>query len=533
MRIELDKSEFTVKTARIMNRDQVMEWSVAAFDRSNFDVEFDMFAHNNQYWAQLSQSEQDQIFALYGRMYDILSNSRDRENRIVDLIYAIEELYNIHDPEKLEYWIRVHSDIKMPAWIQQTYDQQADAHGSREQTYLLEDYLKLITLAFALRMLIPVWSEFIGRTKDSTRTALKEYRAYQLLAKSKIFHYEAMEKLRVYVNRILPVEKQKSAIIEGMSSEEFPVWLLSVALIRKVCISDIRGIFPPPTFSSNGTRIDPPTLVTFVFNHVKERIKHSGNNFSGIVANKENEGRGVDTTDQQMSKFEGYKIKQEVPPGDIVLLEITVEDPFSCAKILEPEIDLNLVQECLDNRIKNNIRILDPQFTMMQWIFKPIIPPKGMLYMNKDLIQQCLAVTEAVLWFRGHHLYSALCSAELETVDEDYVTVGITTDARIPKELNDEIIKYYPYMKKNTPSKSKTTRTMNSGYNGVNTVHGLFAKGEWKLTISDDRLNTLLGTTRVRQIQMPHDAKVKLVQLVIDIAKRSENTYNRYNQALS
>ena len=531
MRIELDRTEFTVKVARMYHGDQMIQWNVSAFDRSNFDVEFDMFAYNNQYWASLSEPQQKYVFELYEKMHRILSSQMHRESRIFELINLIEEFYDFHTLEAIEYWIKVNSDIQFPSWLHSSYETMVDNHGSRKQTYLRDDYIKLICLAFALRMMIPVWSEFIGRTKDETLTALKEYRAYQLLSKSSLFTSEAMEKLRVYVGCIVPAEKQKSAIIDGMSSEEFPIWLLSVALIRKVCISDIRGIFPPPNRSSNGTLIEPPTLVTYVFNHVKERIKHSGNNFSGIVTNKEGEKGGNDSTDQQMSKFEGYKIKQEVSPGDVVLLEIAVEDPYACATMLEPNIPLNLVKECIDNRLSRNLKIHDPQFHLMQWIFKPIISPRGMLYLNRSLIQQCVAVTEAVLWHRGHKFYSSLMSATLINYEDGITPVGMGSDARIPKEITEEIIKYYPYMRKNTASKSKTVRTMNQAFVAVDTVCGLFSKGEWALTIPDNRLIEITNSTRIRKISLPHDAKIKLVEIVLDLARRGESAHQRYIQA--
>lgn len=528
MKIELDRSEFTVKVARMYHADQMIEWNVAAFDRSNFDVEFDMFAYNNQYWAQLSESQQKYVFDMYERMHKILSTQMHRESRILELINTIEEFYDFHSLESIESWIKLHSDIQFPSWLHSSYETMVDNHGSRKQTYLRDDYIKLICLAFALRMMIPVWSEFIGRTKDETNTALKEYRAYQLLSKSSLFVSEAMEKLRVYVGCIVPAEKQKSAIIDGMSSEEFPIWLLSVALIRKVCISDIRGIFPPPSRSSTGAIIEPPTLVTYVFNHVKERIKHSGNNFSGIVTNKEGDKGTNDTTDQQMSKFEGYKIKQEVSPGDVVLLEISVEDPYVCATQLEPNIPLGLVSECIENRLSKNMSIHDPQFHLMQWIFKPIISPRGMLYLNRSLIQQCLAVTEAVLWHRGHKFYSALMSATLINYEEGVSSIGMGSDARIPKEINEEILKYFPYMRKNTASKSKTVRTMNQAFVAIDSISALFSKGEWALTIPDERLVEITNSTRIRKMMLPHDAKIKLAELVLDLAKRGQSDYQRY-----
>lgn len=533
MRIDLDRSEYTVKVARMSHGDKYIDWNVSAFDRSNFDVEFDLFDHCNKFWEGLSPSSQEYVFDLYSKMNQIVCRGKDRDARILELINLIKEFYEFHNLDIIKSWIYLKSDIVFPSWLSKCYTEKQDSPGSREQTYLYDDYVNLICLAFCLRMMIPVWSEFIGRTRDETSTSLKEYRAYHLLSRSSLFESEPMHKLRTYVNAIVPTERQKSAIIEGMSTEEFPTWLLSVALIRKVCVSDIRGIFPPSTRSANGTVTDPPTLVTYIYNHIKERIKHSGNNFSGIVNDKKNESSNNDSYEQQMSRFEGYKIKQEISPGDVVVIETVVEDPYKVAAFIEPTISMDFVTECLNNRVSRNLRIYDPQFILAQWVMKPFVSPRGMLYLNKALIQQCCAVAEAVLWHRGHKFYSALMSAEMHSYDEGVSTVGIGSDARIPKDLNEEILKYYPYMRKNTASKSKTVRSMNQAYVAVDHICGLFSKAEWGLTISDDRLIELLGSTNLRRVTLQHDAKIRLCELVVDIAKRSKIQYERYIQVIN
>lgn len=540
MKIELDRSEIAVKRATVSHGGEVMVWNVQGFDRSNFDVEFDMFQHVNEFWASMPEVQQQYVFDMYRRIYDVLSTNRERDDQIISLINLIKEFYEFHTLEKMEEWIKLYSDIKWPHWLYSNYDamihaesQQSTLVGeyTRKQTYILDDYVKLIVLAFALRMLIPIWGEFIGRTKEDTSTAMKEYRAYQLLSRSSIFTSEAMEKLRTYVDCIVPAEKQKSAIIEGLSSEEFPIWLLSVALIRKVCVSDIRGIFPPPIISSRGKVIDPPTLVTFIFNHVLERIKHSSNNFSGIVTTKEqgNEFKGSGN-DQEMSRFESYKINQDLSPGDIVLMCHSCEDPYKIAKFLEPDIPNSLVTQSLKGISTKTFKITDPQFIITQWVLDPYIPARGMFFLDRNLVIQCIAVAESVLWYRKHYLYSMLLSAEVSTAGDGVTMAHSAGDARIPADLTAKLIKYYPHQRKNTASKSRTVRTMNQAFVSIDYVSGLFSKMEWNLTVENWKLMEFFKATHFRKLSMPHDSKIRLAELLLDLCERSEKKLNRYIQ---
>lgn len=547
MKLFLDQARYTesgdlVRQAIMSHSDQKLVWDVTAFDKSNFEVDFDMFEYVNQYWARLPMAEQDAIFDIYLKISEILSTKVNTTlgstMRISAMVNWVGELYKIHDLERIEKWITLYSDIKFPSWLKTSYAEMDLGYGSRAQTYLREDYIKLICLAFALRLMIPVWGEFIGRTKHETDTSRKEYRAYHLLVKSWLFESEAMEKLRVYVERIVPGEKQKSAIIDGLSSEEFPTWLLAVALIRKICISDIRGIFPDPILSASGVLVEPPTLVTYIFNHIRERIKHNSNNFSGNVVNKDPENNNGVSPDQEISRFESYKIKQEISPGDEVAFSVELLDPYRAANIIQPGIDMKFVEQCIQSRLDNDHRIYDPQFTLLQWVMKPLISPTGMYMVEKEiefggqtkkLYLQALAVAEAVLWVRGHHLFAGLINAELRPSEYAYSSASSTTSARISKELNDEINRLYPYTRKNTTAKTRPARSMNPAYVSIDLMAEQFAKVDWLLNMDDARVAVITGNPRVRKISCPHDMKILLTELVADIGRRGFETLRRYN----
>jgi hypothetical protein len=533
MQIDLDLSEHTIKTAIMRHGEEIILWDVQAFNRKNFETDFQMFSHSNAFWATLSEKEQQQAFEIFRKIKFCLEDNARREQKDKDLAHLIAELYQFHSLAKLGRWVKIDSDIKFPQWLQSEYDPTREHHVSRNQTYTLPDYVQLIVFAFALRMMIPIWSEYIGRTKHDTKTSLKEYHAYKLLRHSELYTCEAMEKLRTYTQCAIPPEKPKSAIIGGLSSAEFPSWILAVALIRKICIGDIRGVFPEPQRLTSGKIIEPPTLVTYIFNHIVERVRHHPNNFVGLVKDKvPQEGENNVNSDQQASRLEGYKIKMDVPAGRIVMLIKAGEEYHKSAQLLAPGIDPNLVEDAVRRRMASDGPILDSQVTLLQWLYKPVIPPRGIYHLNKQLIKQNLGTAEAVLWHHGFHTLAALVSADVYESDNGIQIAGTDSRARIPKELGDELLKYYPYARKSA-SRSKTTRTINQAQVSIDLLLNQLSQVDYNLILPEQYLPGLTGNSRSRRFSTPHDLGVMLVQFAIFLAKRSEAAYHRYNSQLA
>ena len=68
MEIILDRSEASVKTAIMKHGGECMYWDVRAFNKKNFETEFEMFEHTNAFWATLSQADQAYVFDMYARI---------------------------------------------------------------------------------------------------------------------------------------------------------------------------------------------------------------------------------------------------------------------------------------------------------------------------------------------------------------------------------------------------------------------------------------------------------------------------------
>src|ERR1017187_9975188 len=164
----------------IAGKVEEFSWSVKAFDRNrqktnNLGYEeeveaVDPFDQLNLYWKELPIEQQDKIFAVYKRIYDVFESSNNLDALMSGLIPLIQTLFDLHPIEDLKYWINMKSTICIPkeAKVCDTIEEnieKGEQFGShewpRESTYIKVDYWGLIVLIMLLRILYPVWGRFM------------------------------------------------------------------------------------------------------------------------------------------------------------------------------------------------------------------------------------------------------------------------------------------------------------------------------------------------------------------------------------
>lgn len=483
-------------------------WNIISFDRSIFN-EVDLFSHINRYWESFPEQQQQSIFDTYKEIRILFDEIWDRNKLTLELYGLVARLLDAHDFNDAKHWVLFHSGVYLPADLKNEYNLSANNPGSREQTYLRDDYVKLVTLTLILRTLIPVWGEFISRTRQEAGTNFKEFYAFQLICKSKLAYCDAIEKLTTYIEYSIIPDKSKSAsIIGGISTESFPTWILGLVLVRRLCLGDISGVNQKAT------------LVTLIYKFITQRIKGNDNNFAGMVKDKIFDESGSDN-DSNISKLEGYRAKQEIPAGDIILLEYAMRDIYAIAKKLAPTMDPSVITRALETTlVLNENKIYDPQIVILQWVMKPVISPRGILYLCKNTIVRLLALCQCVLFHRGHHALAGLCTSVVNTNINEIQITGVDSRARIPKELLEELLIYYPFTKR-VGGKQKVLKPINQAVVAIDTVADQFSSYDWVLTVDESLIPLVTEGGNSRRYVIQHNFKIILAKLVIEIAKRN------------
>lgn len=508
MRLCLDTDDtYTKLHCFVEHNGEKLTFNIGCYDRKLFE-EYDVFEHINQYWSLCTPQKQDQIFQCYKGFEEAFDAGHDRDPLADALIEQVKKIQLLHPLDEMEYFLQVRArNFFIPDVFEKEYKESTDRPGSREQTYIIDDYSKLVSLIMCLRPLIPIWGEYISRTRQDSGTLFKEYYAYKLLYGSQLAECKGIEKLIVYIQRTLVNEKQTTAaIIKGISTEDFPIWILSLVLVRKLCVADIRGMDPKNT------------IITLLYRFIAMKIKGTENSFNTTI--KEKQFNESTSDDSNLSRLESYKLRHELTPGDIVILEYSLRDPYDVAKRLAPTISEQLVYDSLHGCQKLfEIDITDMHLTLLQWVFKPVISPRGIMYLSKSTIIQCLGVCQAVLIHRGHYALAGLSAATYNKGDGSITITGVDSRARIPKEMIEKINQIYPFDRR-AGSKNKV-RTQNQVMVAIDKFSDSVAKHSWTLTAPETYWPLMNAGHNSRRFAIPHEMKVLIAMLIIEIGTRS------------
>lgn len=518
MEIELVKNDLLRSEVVMTHKGQTLLWTVSPFDRTELAGTVDVFYHINAYWSKLPVAQQDEIFALYSSIRYSLEEAVSLDSLTSELQPMIAKLLDeYHNLDNIEHWMNFYSNINIPSSVQETFDFTDGSPTTAEKTYLVSDYKKLVALSIALRSMIPIWGEFIFRTRAECGTTFKEYYASRLLNHSTIITSPAMVKLGMYVENQLPPDRSAAgAILGGISSDDYGHFMLSRVLVRRLCIGDISGVG------------EQPEILKFIYKYIRQKNSGqksgqrsgSSGNFADTVREKFPESGGdSDDGENRLSKFECYKIQEQLPRGEVIMLRHFMNDAARVAAIVEPALDPRLLEESLESVKILETKIIAPaQITLLQWVLKRAISPRGLATVNKTSLLKAIAVTQAVLWHRNHKELAALCSGyEIQHGDHQIATVE--SRSRITRELHEELRKLFPYHTL-SGGRTKTARIINPAIVAIDKVADGLGETEWTLSLPDSWITLLDPELTNRRYAAPYDIKIKLATLVIELVKK-------------
>lgn len=517
MKLELENISYEGDrlVTKMEHNGTVIHWNCKLIEKASFDSSFDLFRELNGFWERLHPMVQDKIFEIYQRIYFVLENLDDTGVAAPELYELVKALYDCHDPdhnlEALNHYLYFRTDIVDPPNLEDTFVENNDSSKTPERTYTRPQYRDLVTMAVALRAMIPVWGEFINRTYKEAGTIWKEYKAAKLLGYSHLWTCAPMKKLRVYIEAFIPTDKLPvSAIVEGLSSEDYPEYIMALVLVRRVCLGDISG---------RNTEVN---MVSFIHRFIGAKIKGQDNSFGGSIKEKNVEGSSQESENNH-SRLEAYKMKPEIAAGDIAIIAYPLEQPLVMAQRLRPTITPELLNRCLENsKAMDKLRISEAQMNLIQLVLADEVPPPGMYYMDKKLCLNAMAITQAVLWDAGYFEIAALVSAKTETATEVMQLGAAGTGvarSKILKEQEAALDLLYPHSKR-LPGKQKAKQN-NPAFDNVKDLAAQFFKQPWKLNLPQDWIDIVSANKNTKQYNAPLDLHVRLADLALQIATRS------------
>jgi hypothetical protein len=485
-------------------------FQISAFQKPNFSKGFDIFKEINAYFSWLDDTNKQLLYQQYARIHNSLICVWDNRELTIHLRDLTSQLFDMLNYDVMLDWVSIKSPVIIPDGFEREYLTSVDKQTTREQTYLRSDYVELLTLSILVRAIIPIWGEFIHLAKKDVGTNYKEYEAYKLLSKSCIDNLKPIKKLQTYINHTLGSDLDNTAnVLAGISSLDFPGWVLTLVVIKRLTIADISGTIP----NAN--------LITYIYKYVISKTKGISNEYPFIKNKKfSSDSGGSVEDDDQKSVFEVYKNRERLSGGDIEELEYAVRDVYSLGKEMCSRLTDDDISQALDMaNILMSKQITEAQLLLLQWVIKTIINPRAVYYLSKLSVVRLLAITKLILVQRGYPYIGLLAVAYVDHDGEAIVRVGANDSrSRVPLELATELDQLFPF--------NKLIGGNKTGIHPVNVaskaIENLINRLMQKTWMSTDvgLYRSLFPRIIGAHIPILPDIRVMLTSMIIDLTKK-------------
>lgn len=478
-----------------------------------YDNDPKVMYHINWYWSGLSPEKQDEIFNVYTTIHALLQREPDTTFENLPLVHAIRDLVDLHPIEEMYAWITKPGVLVWPdeSEIPREFDQAAQAKYSRDKNFVYQDYQDLMAFVLQLRVITPIWGEFLGQYDKVISHPYRDMVALQLASESAISESPGYKKLEKFVDAMVASRAtlSTSGSLEFISSVDYPAWIFSNTVMRRLTGA---SFYQAPEDRS-------AFLVKVISNHVKDLIDKSVMDFKAPTEKRETGESSRVSDESQNSNFENVRIKQRLSGGDNYFLQWYVGDLPRLAKELEPDINMGLVKDFL-NMYAMGTFVPDPnQVLVLQWVLAPVISPQAAVDLTRINVAQCLAVAGAVLWHRDHKILSAFVTSGHSRVSMDANVSGDTV-SRMNNQIYDELPVVYPYQRRAKSSEKSYKGIIDT----VKTFVDEISRFAWHPTLPTNYIEEIKdyvsGTDSYRTLILPNNMRPLVVEALIDLAKR-------------
>lgn len=473
-----------------------------------------VFDFINWYWSKLPDAKQDKIFSLYQEMRKALDNTAQGEFNDDEMRNLASEMIQLHPIKDLKNWLTQPGIVGWPdeRELPRHYEQAGSLKYPREKTFILEDYQNLLAFILQIRTLVPLWAEFGFHQKETIAKVYGDMVRMRFLDNSEALETPGFMKLIEYSKAMIATKSgaSKSAVMDSLSTEEYPDWVLANVIFKKLATQTFRPADPNDRSAF---------VVKHICSHINELLKQSERDFDTPTEKSDN---GPDSSDENLrSRFETIQARAAMPDGDISFIQWYMKNLKRLAQAVEPGIPASLVKDFTTMYSFGDFSPKEPQITLMLWVLAPIISPRSEDSLTLLNINQGIAVASAILWHRGHKQIAALLCSE-STGDNISDTLMLSGAGRLPKVIYDQLTELYPYQLR----PRSTERSYKPVSDAIQTVTQEFESFAWRPSLHEEYMadpavrDLILKSEVIKALQVPSTLYAQLHDMVIDLAAR-------------
>jgi len=501
---------------------QTILWPSKAFSKVKLAHPEKVFDEINGFLATLPKESQDVIWNSYREIKEILDMIADNLHIGNAIRLYVTQMYEVAPMQEFYRWLLSYGNLFIPSEINEVMGE-SSRHPHTDQTYLRPDYVYLATEALAIRLMVPIWGEFIDQSSDND---FKEMEAVALLDNTELKHWPAeapvWDKLHNYVRFF---SDDPSALInnlwKGLGSEEIPDFLQARAVVRRLTIvplSDPHG----------------HSIIANIYRYIKSNTKPQDRTTQDRVNRKRPDESGGGEDDDKISIAESYKLKRKVSDGDAVFFNIKSQDIVNLCQAVDPTVDLDKVRVCTDPELLNKIALIGNiyphQIRLAQWVMATggAFPPRAFSLVDHLPAIRLISCAQALMWHWGFEDLAVLMHVELlQQSDQLNLTAPkqAKSGARISSRYKEDLARLFPFIK---PQRAKANdpdpenNFQNTAALAINSVTALIRSSNWSYHGSPELHRAANQPNTHRMVVIPQTIKNTITELVIKVAELNQ-----------
>lgn len=485
--------------------------AVVVDSESEFGQRVELFVEVNEFISRMPKADQDALYECYARLESVYSSyggmgqsakhsSDSLDNMLADIIGDIFKIVKLQD---IRDYIVGNKKIKLPAELSDEYitsDKITPLY--MERTYRKSEYLDLTAVAMALRFVIPVWGTYLPISGKENSPDMKEYNGYKLLDKSELYTCDALKRLETYVRaNLVESEYELTIVFKFLSSDEVPIYLMALALIRKLSIA--------PLSAEN----DKDHLMKIVYNYVCGNNNRMPGAFGNNIKPKtDNEG----LSDDNGSVWCIYKMKEQISTGDLMIVQVYISDYLKAGVAIEPNLSPERIEQCVKRALA--LQDFDPtpaQITLCLWVMSTVIAGCVVEMFDRKTLLIAMGLSQAVLWEWGFPQLAILTTASIIPLEEGELLPPIprTKISQANREML-EII--YPYKLPET-KRSDPVNSNNPGIRGVEEVASELFRNEWEPRCPKPLAHSYQRADVSKRVEVSSDIRDQIAECLIKL----------------
>jgi len=465
----------------------------------------------NKYCNYKGLEFKNTLYSKYIAAARVITGIVFKEATLQDLIDILHSVIDMFDTADVEYFLTDVLKIAIPDNLQEVFNDriESDGLGTRVQTYLKSDYIQLATLTVIMKAVLPIAGDYAKSKESEISNGHKEYILYSLISGHPINDYPAAIKLKAWIDILialcLPDKDTLSIIIieKQIPESEINSFIYSMVMVQKVAIASI--------VNDDRNR----NVITRIYNYIINKLKVKGSPSSKIRDKKPLADTDSNTGDKE-SMIESYRIVTDLTPGAEVELNWVCSD----LSLLSVGIKLPYDKVVLSDAVKFNQsfrewEISNEQIVLLGYIFKRIIDPRSIYYLNIDGIINLLSLGFAILRNLGYPELAVLLTSK-SIIESGEVTAINTaaTSIRFDPAVKEKLNALYPYEKQ-----INATKTVNLAETAISQLVNSMFKRVWRHTCDSKYITELGGDPNSYQV-LPNDIKTMIALAIIDLEEK-------------